>query len=99
MLMLMERQSEAREAEGVLPRPYRSVQCLARKGILDANRNRLLLWTGYAEIRRLARRGSRCEAVPYADKTRVVLSEIDLLVFCSWFHAASIKGHEVAGRA
>ena len=33
-----------------------------------------------------------CEAVPYADKTRVVLSEIDLLVFCSWFHAASIKG-------
>ena len=31
-----------------------------------------------------------CEAVPYADKTRVVLSEIDLLVFCSWFHAASI---------
>ena len=30
--------------------------------------------------------------MPYADKTRVVLSEIDLLVFCSWFHAASIKG-------
>ncbi len=33
-----------------------------------------------------------CEAVPYVDRGRIDLGEIDLLVFCSWFHAASIKG-------
>lgn len=33
-----------------------------------------------------------CEAVPYAKRNSVALDKIDLLVFCSWFHAASIKG-------
>lgn len=33
-----------------------------------------------------------CEAVPYANRSSVALDKIDLLVFCSWFHAASIKG-------
>ncbi len=33
-----------------------------------------------------------CKAVPYADRGRIDLNEIDALVFCSWFHAASIKG-------
>lgn len=33
-----------------------------------------------------------CGAVPYADRGRIALDETDLLVFCSWFHAASIKG-------
>lgn len=33
-----------------------------------------------------------CEAVPYAKRGRLALDEVDLLVFCSWFHAASIKG-------
>lgn len=31
-------------------------------------------------------------AVPYAERNKLDLSNIDLLVFCSWFHAASIKG-------
>ena len=34
----------------------------------------------------------RCEAVPYPDRSRLSLDDLDLLVFCSWFHAASIKG-------
>ncbi len=33
-----------------------------------------------------------CEAVPYADRGCIDLNGIDVLVFCSWFHAASIKG-------
>lgn len=31
-----------------------------------------------------------CEAVPYSDRKSVDLSALDVLVFCSWFHAASI---------
>lgn len=33
-----------------------------------------------------------CEAVSFAERRRVELSEADVLVFCSWFHAASVKG-------
>lgn len=33
-----------------------------------------------------------CEAVPYAERSRIGLGDADVLVFCSWFHAASIKG-------
>lgn len=33
-----------------------------------------------------------CEAVPYAERGRVDLAETDILIFCSWFHAASVKG-------
>lgn len=33
-----------------------------------------------------------CEAVLFADRGSIVFGKIDLLVFCSWFHAASIKG-------
>ena len=31
-------------------------------------------------------------AVPYAERNKLDLSNIDLLIFCSWFHAASLKG-------
>lgn len=34
----------------------------------------------------------RCEAVPYAQRGSLDLNQADVLVFCSWFHAASIKG-------
>ncbi len=40
-----------------------------------------------------------CEAVPYADRGRIDLNEVDVLVFCSWFHAASIKGAKWLKRA
>lgn len=33
-----------------------------------------------------------CEAVPYAKRGLLGLDDVDALVFCSWFHAASIKG-------
>lgn len=33
-----------------------------------------------------------CEAVSYSKRSAVDLNAIDTLVFCSWFHAASIKG-------
>lgn len=33
-----------------------------------------------------------CEAMSFTDRNSIALDEIDLLVFCSWFHAASIKG-------
>ena len=33
-----------------------------------------------------------CEATPFAKRASVDLDAIDVLVFCSWFHAASIKG-------
>ncbi len=33
-----------------------------------------------------------CEAIPFANRSSIALDEIGLLVFCSWFHAASIKG-------
>lgn len=33
-----------------------------------------------------------CEAVPYEGRSALNLAETDVLVFCSWFHAASIKG-------
>ncbi len=33
-----------------------------------------------------------CEATPFANRSSIPMSETDLLVFCSWFHAASIKG-------
>lgn len=33
-----------------------------------------------------------CRALPYAERAAVDLSDMDLLVFCSWFHAASIMG-------
>jgi len=32
-----------------------------------------------------------CEAVPYSEKNSVALDDVDALVFCSWFHAASVK--------
>ncbi len=34
----------------------------------------------------------KCKAVPYAERNTVDLGSLDALVFCSWFHAASIKG-------
>lgn len=33
-----------------------------------------------------------CEALPYAQRGQLDLDALDLLVFCSWFHAASVKG-------
>lgn len=33
-----------------------------------------------------------CPATPYAERRCVAVGDLDLLVFCSWFHAASIKG-------
>ena len=33
-----------------------------------------------------------CDAVPFDERNKADLDGIDLLVFCSWFHAASIKG-------
>ena len=33
-----------------------------------------------------------CPATPYASRGQLDLQELDLLVFCSWFHAAAIKG-------
>lgn len=33
-----------------------------------------------------------CPAYPYSERTRVDFENIDLLVFCSWFHAATIIG-------
>ena len=33
-----------------------------------------------------------CAAIPYARRSGIDLSKVDVLVFCSWFHAASIKG-------
>ena len=33
-----------------------------------------------------------CEATPFAKRASVNLDAIDVLTFCSWFHAASIKG-------
>ena len=33
-----------------------------------------------------------CEATPFSKRASVDLDAIDILVFCSWFHAASIKG-------
>lgn len=33
-----------------------------------------------------------CTAIPYARRSGIDLSKTDMLVFCSWFHAASIKG-------
>ena len=33
-----------------------------------------------------------CTAIPYARRSGIDLSKTDVLVFCSWFHAASIKG-------
>lgn len=39
------------------------------------------------------------EAVPYADRGRADLGDADILVFCSWLHAASIKGAKWLKRA
>ena len=33
-----------------------------------------------------------CEAVPYERRSTLDLAKTNVLVFCSWFHAASIKG-------
>ncbi len=33
-----------------------------------------------------------CEAVPFSGKRHVILDEASVLIFCSWYHAASIKG-------
>lgn len=33
-----------------------------------------------------------CAAIPYAKRSGIDLAGMDVLVFCSWFHAASIKG-------
>lgn len=33
-----------------------------------------------------------CTAIPYSSRAEVNLSTTDVLVFCSWFHAAYIKG-------
>lgn len=33
-----------------------------------------------------------CVATPFLERDQVDLAGIDILVFCSWFHAASIKG-------
>ncbi len=33
-----------------------------------------------------------CKAVPYSERNSVALDDVGILVFCSWFHAASIKG-------
>lgn len=41
----------------------------------------------------------RCQAVPYANRSSVALDKIDMLVFCSWFHAASIKDTKWLKRA
>lgn len=40
-----------------------------------------------------------CEAVPFAERGGVALNKTGLLVFCSWFHAASIKGASWLKRA
>ncbi|NHM13560.1 hypothetical protein [Xiamenia xianingshaonis] len=39
------------------------------------------------------------EAVAYADRGSVDVAALDVLVFCSWFHAASIKGAAWAKQA
>lgn len=33
-----------------------------------------------------------CSATPYKDRSGLDLASLDLLIFCSWLHAASIKG-------
>ncbi|MGN0077826.1 MAG: flavodoxin domain-containing protein [Coriobacteriales bacterium] len=33
-----------------------------------------------------------CAALPFQQRQQLDLDELELLVFCSWFHAASIKG-------
>ena len=33
-----------------------------------------------------------CKTIPYAKRRLLELEDIDVLVFCGWFHAASIKG-------
>lgn len=33
-----------------------------------------------------------CQALPYQRRQQLDVGALDLLVFCSWFHAASIKG-------
>lgn len=40
-----------------------------------------------------------CAAIPYARRSGIDLSNVDVLVFCSWFHAASIKGSKWLKRA
>lgn len=40
-----------------------------------------------------------CEAIPYAERNRIDLGELETLVFCSWFHATSIKGAKWLKRA
>lgn len=40
-----------------------------------------------------------CTAIPYARRSGIDLSKTDMLVFCSWFHAASIKGAKWLKRA
>lgn len=40
-----------------------------------------------------------CAAIPYARRSGIDLSKVDVLVFCSWFHAASIKGAKWLKRA
>lgn len=34
----------------------------------------------------------RCEAYPYRERDEVDVGMLDVLVFCGWFHAATIKG-------
>lgn len=49
--------------------------------------------TGFTEkYARWIAEEQRCEATPFAQRGAVDLGACDAVVFCSWFHAASMKG-------
>lgn len=77
-----------------MSQPCRVIQQFAQKGSWKMNIAIVYCsQTGFTEkYAKWLAEDLRCEAYSYKERGKVDVASLDVLVFCSWFHAAFIKG-------